>query len=41
MIEGAIETMIVDMLSEIDKDIHNNLVEQERVNPEAIGALYE
>jgi hypothetical protein len=41
MIEGALEQMIVDMLSEIDKDIHNNLVEQEKVNPGAIGALYE
>jgi hypothetical protein len=41
MIEGALEQMIVDMLSEIDKDIHNNLVEQEKVNPDAMGALYE
>jgi hypothetical protein len=41
MIEGALEQMIVDMLSEIDKDIHNNLVEQMKINPEAIEALYE
>jgi hypothetical protein len=41
MIEGALETMVEEFLKEIDKDIHNNLVEQEKVNPGAMGALYE
>lgn len=41
MIEGAVESMIVDMLEAIDKDIHNNLVEQMKTNPGAIRALYD
>ena len=41
MIEGVIEQMIEDMMNEIDKDAHNNFVEQEKIGLEATGALYE
>ena len=38
MIEGAIDSMVVNMLEEIDRDI---IVEQERSNPGVNEALYE